>query len=349
LGGPVIDLPAHGVEVALQVSQIAAMPGSAEDRASALLDQLRLIVPFDAARIVLINQASREQVTLVAEGYDIRTRRYMASESAFDEVEMLELNRRRTAMRLSDLPVPLEDVPVWVNYLRPAGFRGGLGVGLFTTDNRYLGVFGLNTESDRHPTKAARDLISLLAPAIANAVDPLRSLTSTAAIVHDAEAAVVLACDGTVVPLAGLPTHPLLDQGSQVLREVSTQIAAGRVHGSFLSPYPEQGRPATYRRITMLAGPRQPPHPAAGVVFVSPPGDLLGLTPRELELLGLLVEGWPNNRIAATMQITERTVGAHIEHVLVKLSTATRTLAAVRALRLGLYLPQPLDRRDDEA
>jgi DNA-binding NarL/FixJ family response regulator len=36
-------------------------------------------------------------------------------------------------------------------------------------------------------------------------------------------------------------------------------------------------------------------------VFVSPPGDLCGgLTPRELELLGLVVDGWPDHRIAET-------------------------------------------------
>jgi DNA-binding NarL/FixJ family response regulator len=93
----------------------------------------------------------------------------------------------------------------------------------------------------------------------------------------------------------------------------------------------------------MLTGPREPPNHIDAIVFVSPPGDVHGLTPRELELLGLVVDGLPNNRIATAMYITERTAAAHVEHILAKLSAPTRTLAAVRALRQGLYVPQPLN------
>jgi DNA-binding CsgD family transcriptional regulator len=45
--------------------------------------------------------------------------------------------------------------------------------------------------------------------------------------------------------------------------------------------------------------------------MVSPPGDTSGLTPRELEVLGLLIEGWPNYRMAVALFITERTVASH--------------------------------------
>jgi DNA-binding CsgD family transcriptional regulator len=345
----VIELPVHGLEIAVEVGRIASAPGGVDERAEALLEPLRRLVPFEAVRIFLVAEGSREQTDLVCHGYDRRTQRYLAGTQVRDEIELLELDRRRTAMRLADLPVPLEQVTGWTEYLRPAGFRGGLAVGLFTTGNRYLGVLGLNTESDRHPTEAARDLLSLLAPAIANAVDPLRSVASSAAIVRNAQAGAVLTSAG-VFPLPGMPVHPLLDAGSPVLREVAAQVETGRVYGSFLCPYPLEDRPAGHLRITMLTGPRQPSRSAAVVVLVSPPGDLYGLTPRELELLGLVVDGWPNQRIAPAMFITERTVAAHIEHVLAKLSAPTRTLAAVRAFRLGLYVPQQLTRRArDEA
>jgi DNA-binding NarL/FixJ family response regulator len=76
--------------------------------------------------------------------------------------------------------------------------------------------------------------------------------------------------------------------------------------------------------------------------MVAPPGNLCALTPRELEILGLLVEDWPNQRIAAALGITARTVFAHVEQILVKLGARTRALAAVRALNQGLYVPHPL-------
>jgi DNA-binding NarL/FixJ family response regulator len=92
-------------------------------------------------------------------------------------------------------------------------------------------------------------------------------------------------------------------------------------------------------RLTVLTTGEDLPSRVAGLVLVSPPGDLRGLTPRELEVLGLLVEGCSNAEIARVLVVARRTVAAHVEHVLVKLSASSRTLAAVRAERAGLYVP----------
>jgi len=116
---------------------------------------------------------------------------------------------------------------------------------------------------------------------------------------------------------------------------------AGRVHSSFLCPPAASDAPDGHVLITMLACPPDSPHHLAAVVLVSPPGDLCGLTRRELEILGLIVEGWPNSRIADGLFVTKRTVNAHVEHILTKLHAATRTLAAARAIRFGLYIPRP--------
>jgi hypothetical protein len=48
-------------------------------------------------------------------------------------------------------------------------------------------------------------------------------------------------------------------------------------------------------------------------------------------------------RIADHLFVSSRTVAAHIEHILVKLNAPTRTLAAERAMRQGLYVPPSLD------
>jgi DNA-binding NarL/FixJ family response regulator len=79
--------------------------------------------------------------------------------------------------------------------------------------------------------------------------------------------------------------------------------------------------------------------------LLSPATHLHGLTPRELEVLGLLVEGCSNQEIARALVVAPRTVAAHLEHVLVKLGAPTRTLAAVRAERDGLYVPASSRRR----
>jgi DNA-binding CsgD family transcriptional regulator len=241
-----------------------------------------------------------------------------------------------------DLPVPAERVRGWVEYLRPAGFREGLAVGLFTPEGRHLGILGLNTDTDRHPTEAARDLIGTMAPTIAKAVDPTRSLAEMARIIGPARAGILLTRAANTLPLAGLPGHPLLDVGSTVLAVATRQLRAGGGYGSFLCPDTAPDAVHTHVRITMLACPPDVPQYVIAAVLLSPPGDLHGLTDRELAILGLLVEGWPNRRIAAALFVAQRTVAAHIEHILPKLGAATRTLAAVRALRFGLYVPFPL-------
>ena len=55
---------------------------------------------------------------------------------------------------------------------------------------------------------------------------------------------------------------------------------------------------AGYLRVTVLPCPAPSSSRLVAVVLLSPPGDLRGLTRRELEILGLLVAGWSNRAIA---------------------------------------------------
>jgi len=61
-----------------------------------------------------------------------------------------------------------------------------------------------------------------------------------------------------------------------------------------------------------------------------------GLTPREREVLRLLVEGRSNRAIAEALSISERTVENHVLHLLTKLGLESRTAAATYAIRHGL-------------
>ncbi len=60
------------------------------------------------------------------------------------------------------------------------------------------------------------------------------------------------------------------------------------------------------------------------------------LTKRELEVLALIGQGRSNKRIALELGISEKTVKAHVGHLLAKLGVADRTQAAVLAVRQGL-------------
>ena len=60
------------------------------------------------------------------------------------------------------------------------------------------------------------------------------------------------------------------------------------------------------------------------------------LTPREVEILAMIVDGASNARIAEACYITIGTVKTHVRNILNKLCVDDRTQAAVRALRAGL-------------
>jgi len=60
------------------------------------------------------------------------------------------------------------------------------------------------------------------------------------------------------------------------------------------------------------------------------------LTKREHEVLTLIARGHPNKRIAFELEISEKTVKAHVGHLLAKLGVADRTQAALLAVQQGL-------------
>jgi DNA-binding CsgD family transcriptional regulator len=333
------DLPREGVAVAVEIGRIAAAPGGPAARAAELLKQLHRLVPYDGASLCVRDPDSGEFTPVAMTGYDAAIQAWRESPEYRRDVAKVGLDRAREAMCLRDLPVPPAEIRPWVELLEPAGFREGVSVGLYTSDGRYLGLLTLQTGTPTHPTDAARDLVGSLAPLIADAVDPLRSFDLLAQLVGGAEYGTVLCRGGAALPLPGLPTHPVLASQSALLTVAFGRLASGRTSMSFRWPATEAL--GGVRRVTVLRSPPRPPYHLTAIVLLSPAGDLHGLTRRELQIAGLLVDGWPNQRIAAALYITERTVAAHVEHILTKLNVPTRTAAAVHAVDHGLYIPTP--------
>lgn len=181
-----------------------------------------------------------------------------------------------------------------------------------------------------HPTRAGPDCAGGV---------PVRTLTAAVHLVRGATAAAVLHQRGTVHTLPGLADHDLLGPGSPVLALARSRMDGGLVFTTFLWPRGGPHAPDGHVRVTLLTCPDAAQAGLVGTVVLSPAGDLRGLTPRELEVLGLLVDGCTNQEIARTLVVAPRTVAAHLEHVLIKFDAPTRTLAAVRAEREGLLVP----------
>lgn len=335
-------------EIIREFAGLAAEPGGVVERAEALLQELLTLVRCDAGLITLLPPGEDRYLSLARSGYDERIHGFQDGPAYLEDVELAGLRRSRRPVRLRDLEVSPSELVGWAEYLEPAGFRDGMGTALFSGEGRYLGTLCLATRAAGAMNDAVRELVGLLATPIATGVDPWRSLATIAGLVEHATAGVVLAPAGVVQELPGLPGHRLLEAGSGVLAAATAQLNEGGLHASFLAPLPVTGDEAavdgaaTHVRITVLAAPPDVRCFAAAVVVVGPPGELHRLSAQELQVLGLLVTGASNERIAVALGISRRTVEGHVDHVRTKLAGRSRTAAVARALRLGLFVPPAL-------
>lgn len=64
-----------------------------------------------------------------------------------------------------------------------------------------------------------------------------------------------------------------------------------------------------------------------------------GLTPREVQVLGLVAQGLTNKAIASRLAISPKTVSNHVEHLYTKLAVTNRAGAAMAAMQYGLVGP----------
>jgi DNA-binding CsgD family transcriptional regulator len=331
---------AGALDLAVEINRVTAGTGDSSRQLAELWAPIRIVVPFEAAWIGVFDTRRHGYQTLTAVGHDAANRAYLESSGFNEQVEAFGLFRRNRPLCLRDVPVPPAEIPTWAEHWWPAGYREGIGVPLVARDGRHLGLITMYTDSPAHPSDAARDVIGTLAPMISAAIDPMSMVAGLAALVGDAVAGSVVDRGGAVYTLPGMASHLLLAQNSRVVLTAVAKLSHRRTQTAFLCP--NARGPDEYVRVTAMACPPQMPNHFTALILISPAGDLLGLTHRELEVLGFIIDGRKNQYIAHALFITERTVAAHLEHIRAKLDAPTRTVAAVRSLHLALYVPHQL-------
>jgi DNA-binding NarL/FixJ family response regulator len=112
-------------------------------------------------------------------------------------------------------------------------------------------------------------------------------------------------------------------------------ITAG-ARGYLLKAAPEQEIVAGVRSVAAGATVLAPGIAAALARGVQRDRTAPRLSPRELEVLGLVAEGASNPEIAQRLHVAEATVKTHLLHAFEKLDVSDRTRAVTRAMELGL-------------
>ena len=99
-------------------------------------------------------------------------------------------------------------------------------------------------------------------------------------------------------------------------------------------------RMAVSGAVTVPAAIAQEPRPSAAVpdrAFTARLNDL-GLTPRQLDVLRLLVQGMPNKSIARKLNIAETTARGYVSDLLASFRVTNRTQLVLEVARRGLVL-----------
>jgi non-specific serine/threonine protein kinase len=140
-------------------------------------------------------------------------------------------------------------------------------------------------------------------------------------------AARLLGAATAVRAAAGVRYGPHYGRNAQVLAQVQSHMPEDRFWAAW-----DAGQTLTENEAIGEA--RAVLEKATGTRSTSASAD--GLTPREREVLTLIVAGCSNTEIGDRLFISTRTAQTHVTHILAKLDVATRTEAAAKAVRDGL-------------
>jgi hypothetical protein len=208
-------------------------------------------------------------------------------------------------MPAGEIPVPLAELLAWAVHLLPAGFRGGMAAALFTPGGLHMGLLSLLSEDPSRPGPADREVIAAVTEVIAHGLDRTREIAATAQIVRAASTGVVLARSGHILPTRAAGHRPLA-AGSRIIATAARELADSN---AYVTPTTETGD-GELVRVTALNVDRPPLDHLDAAVLLSPPGGLRGLTPLDLRLLGLLVEGATQVRsLAAVLGVDDANRG----------------------------------------
>jgi HD-GYP domain-containing protein (c-di-GMP phosphodiesterase class II) len=135
---------------------------------------------------------------------------------------------------------------------------------------------------------------------------------------HDLDAAARLLAVADVVAAMGEPRPYRPAQPTpEITRHIEREVRAGRLDA------------AAANAVLSAAGHVRSPIGRRGA-------GPLGLTEREIEVLRLIARGHTNRDVAATLQLSPKTIGRHVENVYSKIGVSTRAGAALVAMEHGL-------------
>ena len=181
---------------------------------------------------------------------------------------------------------------------------------------------------ERRGTDAHAALRAGAAGQIARDAAPVRIVAALHAAAAGLAAVDAVALDALLRSSSAAPPSPAPDRGTPALDRTTPAPDRGtpgrRATDRIEEPAERATEPPAAERSEAPDRPQRPDRPADA------------LSPREMELLRYLAEGYTNKEIARVMVLAEDTVKKGVQSLIAKLGAADRTHAVVLALRSGL-------------
>lgn len=240
----------------------------------------------------------------------------------------------KVAARICDTPFDFRETRTFAEALGPAGFREGITVAFTSQWNGRSGFLAMSSSSPTPVTDEACLGLTLLASALADVASPPIPRTDATGD----ESGVV-----EIDHLGGLRwlRHEFKGPGpvsESQLREFARYLRVSRRARAGFHARDDDGKwwhiKGHVRAIS---------NPGLAVVVTMSPGTPRGsLTPREMDILGLVCRGMTNAQIASELYISIGTVKTHVEALLRKLEQQNRSglvaMAAAEDLFSARYL-----------
>jgi DNA-binding CsgD family transcriptional regulator len=323
-----------------QVGTIVAGAVRHAEEPQEVLAPLREIASFDAAMLAVRDPLSGRQRPLAHVGYDKGLLDFLNREYLGCRTYGIARACQRP-MRMCDYGPDFYRTRVYREFLDNAGYREGVTLVLRSGkgSGRVTGLLTMSFTDPHAADEAARQGIELVAPVLGQLVDASLAPTWLASLLGSVASAFVVDERGAAVPASDTSRLAMPQPSGSVLAASRAFLASGRTS---LRGYCSRLDNVRWERAHLVRlsddqcidGPR-------ALLMLDPQPLPCGLTERELEVLTLISRGLSNRAIGVALRASPRTIGTHVEHLLLKTALPNRAALASYAvenavIRLGL-------------
>lgn len=308
-----------------RVSEAVAAAARAEQSPESALRTLQEGLGVDTALLSVADvQNPNAQRVIANVDYPTEVADYMSTVYVRECPGYKFAEQLKIAARICDTPFDFRETRTFTEALGPAGFREGITVAFTSRWNGHNGFLAMSSSS---PTPVADEAclgLTLLATALADLASPPMPRTDTTG---DEQAVVEIDNLGGLRWLRREFDGPGPTSESQ-LREFARYLrVARRARAGFYARSEDGTWWHISGHVRAISNPRM-----TVVVTMSPGAPRGSLTPREMDILGLVCRGMTNGQVASELYISIGTVKTHVESLLRKLQQQNRSgLVAIAA------------------